>query len=334
MENLMKGKLKVNLHLTQACNYHCRHCFAMFPEPRDLSPERWKDIISDLAESGLVSAINFAGGEPVFCRGFPEIVSFAHDKGFLLSIITNGSLLRNEKLFPRELFPMISMFGFSIDSLNYDTLRRIGRYDSRGNILGRQGFIDTVRLIRECSPSASIKINTVVSKLNWNERLVDIEEEVPVSRWKFLKMKVFETNGFSNRDLAVTESEFESFVRNNRRRYGETVVESTMERSYLIIDNAGTSSTTAATPTRSSVTSSRSPSASTSHASALMTGSTQGATQRQNESFAQDSMRPRRQHHPEEHAAFSPGDASPGPNTSISRNPYIAWGSACVRSGQ
>ena len=239
MENLMKGKLKVNLHLTQACNYHCRHCFAMFPEPRDLSPERWKDIISDLAESGLVSAINFAGGEPVFCRGFPEIVSFAHEKGFLLSIITNGSLLRNEKLFPRELFPMISMFGFSIDSLNYDTLRRIGRYDSRGNILGRQGFIDTVRLIRECSPSASIKINTVVSKLNWNERLVDIEEEVPVSRWKFLKMKVFETNGFSNRDLAVTESEFESFVRNNRRRYGETVVESTMERSYLIIDNAG-----------------------------------------------------------------------------------------------
>ena len=235
----MKGKLKVNLHLTQACNYHCRHCFAMFPEPRDLSPERWKDIISGLAESGLVSAINFAGGEPVFCRGFPELVSFAHDKGFLLSIITNGSLLRNEKLFPRELFPMISMFGFSIDSLNYDTLRRIGRYDSRGNILGRQGFIDTVRLIRECSPSASIKINTVVSKLNWNERLVDIEEEVPVSRWKFLKMKVFETNGFSNRDLAVTESEFESFVRNNRRRYGETVVESTMERSYLIIDNAG-----------------------------------------------------------------------------------------------
>lgn len=239
MENLMKGKLKVNLHLTQACNYHCRHCFAMFPEPRDLSPERWKDIISDLAESGLVSAINFAGGEPVFCRGFPEIVSFAHDKGFLLSIITNGSLLRNEKLFPRELFPMLSMFGFSIDSLNYDTLRRIGRYDSRGNILGRQGFIDTARLIRELSPSAAVKINTVVSKLNWNERLVDIEEEVPVSRWKFLKMKVFETNGFSNRDLAVTESEFESFVRNNRRRYGETVVESTMERSYLIIDNAG-----------------------------------------------------------------------------------------------
>ena len=239
MENLMKGKLKVNLHLTQACNYHCRLCFAMFPEPRDLSPERWKDIISGLAESGLVGAINFAGGEPVFCRGFPEIVSFAHEKGFLLSIITNGSLLRNEKLFPRELFPMLSMFGFSIDSLNYDTLRRIGRYDSRGNILGRQGFIDTARLIRELSPSAAVKINTVVSKLNWNERLVDIEEEVPVSRWKFLKMKVFETNGFSNRDLAVTESEFESFVRNNRRRYGETVVESTMERSYLIIDNAG-----------------------------------------------------------------------------------------------
>ena len=229
MENLMKGKLKVNLHLTQACNYHCRHCFAMFPEPRDLSPERWKDIISGLAESGLVGAINFAGGEPVFCRGFPEIVSFAHEKGFLLSIITNGSLLRNEKLFPRELFPMLSMFGFSIDSLNYDTLRRIGRYDSRGNILGRQGFIDTARLIRELSPSAAVKINTVVSKLNWNERLVDIEEEVPVSRWKFLKMKVFETKGFSNRDLAVTESEFESFVRNNRRRYGETVVESTMK---------------------------------------------------------------------------------------------------------
>lgn len=235
----MPEKLKVNLHLTQMCNYHCRHCFAHFPDRQDLSLSEWKAIIDNLSRSGLVDSINFAGGEPVLYRWFPELALYAHGKGFRLSIITNGSLLQKRRFFPEELFPLFDMFGFSIDSLNAETLRKIGRCDENGITLSGLDFVSLVSTIKSHNPKAQIKINTVVSKLNRNEKLVRIEEDVLIDRWKFLKIKPFATENFSNKKMLVSDRDFDIFVARNHRNYGETVVERTLERSYLVIDNAG-----------------------------------------------------------------------------------------------
>ena len=88
---------KINLHITQKCNYACKYCFAHFDNHDDLTLDQWKHIIDNLKASGLVDAINFAGGEPVLYRDFPALVNYAYDQGFKLSIITNGSLMLNPK---------------------------------------------------------------------------------------------------------------------------------------------------------------------------------------------------------------------------------------------
>lgn len=39
-------KLKVNLHITEKCNFHCRYCFAHFNNKKDLLFEAWKEILA------------------------------------------------------------------------------------------------------------------------------------------------------------------------------------------------------------------------------------------------------------------------------------------------
>ena len=52
-------------------------------------------------------------------------------------------------------------------------------------------------------------------------------------------MKLFSNKEFSNKDLLISDEEFEKFLKLNRRTNGEVIAENSLERSYLIIDNQG-----------------------------------------------------------------------------------------------
>ena len=73
---------KVNLHITQKCNYSCKYCFAHFENSNDLEIDDWKEIIDNLKSSNLINEINFAGGEPVLYKDFSKLVEYAYFKGF------------------------------------------------------------------------------------------------------------------------------------------------------------------------------------------------------------------------------------------------------------
>ena len=232
-------ELKVNLHITQKCNFHCRYCFAKFESQKDLSGKDWKCIIDNLANSGMVGSLNFAGGEPVLHPDFPDMVSYAFEKGFRLSLISNGTLLMNEKLFPRELFSRFDMLGVSVDSLEPKTLRALGCCDGMDNVLREEDIVTLIRTAKVINPQLVIKLNTVVTDLNKGEQLTQLEKYVPVDRWKFLKMKPFRTDNFSNFDLRITDDDFSTFLQHNARRGGESVPEYSMVHSYIIVDNSG-----------------------------------------------------------------------------------------------
>ncbi|MBQ3646630.1 MAG: radical SAM protein [Synergistaceae bacterium] len=70
------NNLKINLHITEHCNFTCRYCFAPFNHRADLPIENWKKVINDLKSDGNISAINFAGGEPLLCE-LPQLVEVA-----------------------------------------------------------------------------------------------------------------------------------------------------------------------------------------------------------------------------------------------------------------
>ncbi len=231
--------LKVNLHITERCNYQCKYCFAHFGKQKDLSVDNWKKIIDNLAQSGKVSAINFAGGEPLLYKNFIELVDYAKNYGFKLSLISNGYFLLNEKLTPDKLLKNLNMLGVSIDSFDEQTLIALGCCDRHFTTLSESKLVNIVNRAKKINPSIKIKINTVVSRLNINENLIDLENKISIDRWKFLKIKEFDNKSFSNKSLLITNDEFSKFLVLNRRVKGDCVPEQTTERSYIIIDNQG-----------------------------------------------------------------------------------------------
>ena len=231
--------LKINLHITQKCNYHCRYCFAHFENERDLAVGDWKRIIDNIYASGDVDSINFSGGEPVLYSGFPELLAYARNKGFRLSVISNGSLMLNQVLMPPKAFSMLDTLGISVDSLNEDTLVRLGACTRSHEVLSSEKLSRLVLAAKKNNPSIKIKLNSVVTNLNYAEELSSLSREISVDRWKILRMKAFRNGSFSNEDLAVSDESFMCFVDHHRGISKDVVVENSLARSYIMVDNRG-----------------------------------------------------------------------------------------------
>jgi radical SAM superfamily len=233
------NQLKVNLHITERCNFRCRYCFAHFENKQDMGISDWKRVIDNLRQSGMVSQINFAGGEPVLHRDFAEIVDYAYGQGFDLSVISNGSLLLEGKNLPQDFFRKITTLGISVDSIEPETLRALGCCDAHDNVLTQEKLAHLLSAAKTENPDLLIKLNTVVTNLNAGEKLTHLERELPIARWKFLKMKRFDDGQRTNKTLEIDEETFQNFLRSNARVQGESIPESSLTRSYIIIDNRG-----------------------------------------------------------------------------------------------
>ncbi len=85
-------------NFTKQCNLRCKHCYAnagLHPAPDELTLKEKLEVVDQLDEAG-VAAISFSGGEPLINKDFWEVAKYAYDKGFYLSIATNGTLITKE----------------------------------------------------------------------------------------------------------------------------------------------------------------------------------------------------------------------------------------------
>lgn len=249
----MKKKYKINLHILEACNFKCRQCFSKFGTKETLPVEDWKKIVDNCIAGADVAEFNIAGGEPMLYPGLVELVQYIRDKGVKVSLITNGSLMDEEWI--KSYAGMYETIGFSVDSLNDETNKKIGRCDRSGKTIHAGRIVELCELIRKYAPGCRIKINTVVSALNKDEVMSDFIDEIAADRWKILRMKPFQYGSFSNLDIQVSNEEFEEFVERNRGRKGKEdgvtaeagtetarrkiVVEPDMKASYVLIDSNG-----------------------------------------------------------------------------------------------
>lgn len=246
--------MKVNLHVTEKCNFHCKQCYAKFEEHRIPSTEEWISIIDNCHASGMVDAYNFAGGEPLMYKGLHELIRHAYNKGASVSIITNGYLINDAWIEENAIY--LDTIGFSIDSFSTDSLKNIGRCTYSGKMLEPERLADIIRKLKAANPSLRIKINSVVSALNKDENLASdiIGYDLPVSRWKLLKMCPFKNEEFSNYNLTVTDSEYQEFVRRNTGTLNavknsdmiytsdngmEIVAEDRINGGYIMVDAGG-----------------------------------------------------------------------------------------------
>lgn len=249
----MKKKYKINLHILETCNFKCRQCFSKFGTEKLLPVKDWEKIVDNWIAGADVDEFNIAGGEPILYPGLAELVKYIRSKGIKVSLITNGSLMDEEWI--KNYARLYETIGFSVDSLDDETNKKIGRCDRNGKTIPASRIVKLCGMIRKYAPGCRIKINTVVSALNKDEVMSDFIDEIAADRWKILRMKPFQYDGFSNLDIQVSDAEFLRFVEKNRkkdRKEGgkeagagaelaerEVVVEPDMRASYVLIDSNG-----------------------------------------------------------------------------------------------
>ena len=79
------------IELTYRCNLNCIHCYCEGLEKKDkeLNTHQWKEILSEIYKEGCVY-LTFTGGEPLIREDFLDLYSYAKEKGFIISLFTNG----------------------------------------------------------------------------------------------------------------------------------------------------------------------------------------------------------------------------------------------------
>lgn len=89
-----------SIELTQKCNFACKHCYCPDKDSSNLNLQQYCDIIDKIYETGCLF-LNFTGGEILTHRKFDDIYAYAKNKGFIIDLLTNASLIDEKKI---ELF--------------------------------------------------------------------------------------------------------------------------------------------------------------------------------------------------------------------------------------
>ena len=97
-----RAPIEAAVEVTRRCPLECLHCFNNLPmgdlpaRNRELSKEEHFKLADDLADLGVFWLL-YSGGEIFARKDFLEIYTYAKNKGFLITLFTNGTLI-NDKI--------------------------------------------------------------------------------------------------------------------------------------------------------------------------------------------------------------------------------------------
>ncbi len=185
--------------------------------------------------------INFAGGEPTLLPQLSDLIRQTKSNGLTTSIVTNGSRITPEWL--DDLAGSLDIIALSIDSVDRDTQRRIGRVERGKDPIHAQHYRKLGEMIRE--RGIRLKVNTVVNRANHTEDFRSFILEMKPERWKiFQALSVIGQNDARFSEFTITDSEFEQYVHHNSGVESEgirVVPENNelMTGSYVMVDPLG-----------------------------------------------------------------------------------------------
>ncbi len=230
-----------NYHLTDSCNYNCTYCFGRFPDKKEPTLEEAYLVVDNIYryffKNGVADGrINLAGGEPLLYPYLDDLIDYINAYGIKVSIITNGSLLTEERIAHWK--DKVYCIGLSFDSALPDTNLTIGRCCKNKPITVKQAVRLTQAIHRN---GIKLKINTVVSKLNANENMTVFYKRLKPDRLKLLQVEIVEDINDTAEKLAITRKAFDEFCKRHKNCCRDTVCESseTIENSYLMINPQG-----------------------------------------------------------------------------------------------
>lgn len=236
----------LNFHVWQPCNMGCRYCFAEFADtvPRlqadkGLLRGRALSVVAVAADAGI-QKLTLVGGEPTLCPWLLDLLKLARQRGMVTMLVSNGSRMNRDWV--ERHAPWLDWAALSIDSLEQQTNVRIGRVAGRGFVPDRASYGHLLESLRDAG--CRVKVNTVVSALNWREDFTSFLMEHAVERWKVLQvLHVAGENDAAFPHLAVSAEQYQAFVQRHRSlaRHMMMATEDNeaMRGSYLMVDPLG-----------------------------------------------------------------------------------------------
>ena len=152
--------MNVAFEVTYKCNLHCVHCYQESQAEADLTTDEIKFIIGQLADESCMNLV-ITGGEPFTRTDIFDIAEYAIAKGFLLTFLTNGTLIDKHIVLwikaLRRADLQISLYGTTAEK--HDTITQCsGSYERT---------IETVRLLHQ--EGIPFHVKTPVLSLNIHE---------------------------------------------------------------------------------------------------------------------------------------------------------------------
>lgn len=152
--------LHVSIEITDYCNFRCKHCYvSSCPEKQEKrNYEDMIKLIDKLYDNG-VKIIELTGGECTTHPQFKEILKYATDKFSLVSIISNGYLIGQNK----ELAEYIGSFDNIAVQISIDGLKEF-----HDEFRGKNGAFDNaIKAIKNLKLyNVLIRVATVVTDKN------------------------------------------------------------------------------------------------------------------------------------------------------------------------
>ena len=125
------GLRLVEISLTDRCQCRCIHCYVAQKAEGDFNAEVTTQevfwLLDDIVKIGGTEII-FTGGEPLLRHDILDLVSYAHKRGLVVRLITNGVLL-SESLVKSLKKAGLSWCSISIDSPHAEEHDRFRRYE-------------------------------------------------------------------------------------------------------------------------------------------------------------------------------------------------------------
>lgn len=125
LERVLREPITCIWEITRRCNLRCVHCGSYCGErsPRELSPAQIEVTARGLAALGC-QHVHVTGGEPLLHPQWDDLCRVCARFGLRASLITNGTLLDNERL-DRALDAGVKAIGISIDGMQetHDRIR-------------------------------------------------------------------------------------------------------------------------------------------------------------------------------------------------------------------
>jgi radical SAM protein with 4Fe4S-binding SPASM domain len=158
--------LQVSIEVTRRCPLECLHCYNNLPmgdleaKQRELTKEEHFRVLDELVEMGCFWIL-YTGGEIFARKDFLEIYTYAKQKGFLITLFTNGTII-NEQIadYLKEWPPFaieITLYGRTRET--YEALTAIpGSYDR---------CLRGIKLLKE--RGLPLKLKTVATSINKHE---------------------------------------------------------------------------------------------------------------------------------------------------------------------